>query len=112
MIQGFLRVHTTSARVSHARTLEADTVYDIPTYNINIKAIQISFDEELLERLDESDEVKREGRSAVLRRALREYLERRRRRAVAEQYRRAYGKKGGLGYEYEGWEDELEWPPS
>lgn len=77
-----------------------------------MKAIQISFDEDLLEELDETEEVKREGRSAVLRRAVEEYLERRRKRSIAEQYRRAYGEKGGLGEEFEGWEDQGQWPPS
>ena len=77
-----------------------------------MKPVQISFDEELLEELDESEEVKREGRSAVLRRAVKEYLQRRRRRAIADQYRRAYGQDGGLGEEYEGWEEQGEWPPN
>jgi len=77
-----------------------------------MKPVQISFDEELLEELDRSEEVKREGRSAVLRRAVKEYLDRRRRRSIADQYRRAYAKDRGLGDEYEGWEDQGEWPPS
>lgn len=77
-----------------------------------MKPIQVSFDEELLEELDESEEVKREGRSAVLRRAVKEYLQRRRRRAIADQYRRAYGQERGLGEEYEGWEEQGEWPPN
>lgn len=77
-----------------------------------MKPIQISFDEELLEELDESAEVQREGRSAVLRRAVKEYLLRRRRRLISGQYRRAYGEGGALGDEYGGWEDEGEWPLS
>jgi metal-responsive CopG/Arc/MetJ family transcriptional regulator len=77
-----------------------------------MKPIQVTVDEHLLEELDRSEEVKREGRSAVLRRAVREYLERRRQRSIADQYRRAYAGDGGLGEEYEGWEDQGEWPPS
>jgi len=69
------------------------------------------FDEELLTRLDTDQEVRKEGRSAVLRRAVVEYLERRRREAIAEQYRQAYGDGQGLGEELEGWEDQGEWPP-
>ncbi len=88
------------------------SIYNNAPYNINMKPIQISFDEELLEELDETEEVKREGRSAVLRRAVKEYLWRRRRRSIADQYRRAYGEGGGLGEEYEGWEDQGEWPPN
>lgn len=75
-----------------------------------MKAIQITFDEELLSELDESEEVKQHGRSAVLRRVMREYLIQRRRRAIAEQYRRAYDKDGGLGKEFESWEDQGVWP--
>jgi metal-responsive CopG/Arc/MetJ family transcriptional regulator len=77
-----------------------------------MKPVQVSFDEKLLEELDESEEVKRDGRSAVLRRAVKEYLERRRRRSITAQYRRAYGDGRGLGEEYEGWEDHGEWPPN
>jgi metal-responsive CopG/Arc/MetJ family transcriptional regulator len=75
-----------------------------------MKAIQITFDEALLEELDATEEVRRHGRSAVLRRAVAEYLRRRRRYAVAESYRRAYGKEPGLGKEFEDWEDQGTWP--
>lgn len=75
-----------------------------------MKAIQISFDEALLEELDATEEVRLQGRSAVLRKAVAEYLRRRRRHAVAEGYRRAYGEGGGLGDEFEGWEDQGRWP--
>ena len=67
-------------------------------------------DEKLLEALDADDEVRRDGRSAVLRRAAAEYLRRTRREAIAEQYKRAYAKEGGLGAEFEGWGEEGEWP--
>jgi len=75
-----------------------------------MKAIQIMFDERLLARLDATDEVKKEGRSAVLRRAAAEYLHRRRRFAIAESYRQAYGADQGLGDEYGGWDEQGEWP--
>ncbi len=75
-----------------------------------MKAIQITVDEKLLEELDESDEVKRDGRSAVMRRAAVEYLRRSRRRAISDRYRRAYGENSDLGEEYEGWEEQGEWP--
>jgi hypothetical protein len=54
--------------------------------------------------------VRREGRSAVLRRAADEYLRRRRKRAIASQYARAYGARPDLGEEFSGWEDEGAWP--
>ena len=47
-----------------------------------MKAIQITVDEGLLAKLDSDDEVKREGRSAVIRRALIEYLSKKRRSAI------------------------------
>ncbi len=74
-----------------------------------MKAIQITFDEALLEKLDSDEEVRRDGRSAVLRRAAAAYLKRKRSARIAEAYRRGYG-AGGLGSEFEGWEKEGVWP--
>jgi metal-responsive CopG/Arc/MetJ family transcriptional regulator len=76
-----------------------------------MKPVQVLFDEALLAELDADEEVRREGRSAVLRRAARDYLKRRRRRAIARQYREAYADGRGLGDEFEGWEGQGEWPP-
>jgi metal-responsive CopG/Arc/MetJ family transcriptional regulator len=73
-----------------------------------MKAIQVTLDEELLKRLDATMEAQAEGRSAVLRRALREYLSRRRRSEIAEAYSRAYGE--GDVDELEGWDREGVWP--
>ena len=67
-------------------------------------------DENLLAQLDSDEETKRDGRSAVLRRAAEAYLNHRRRQAIASGYRRAYSGKSGLGREFEGWEDEATWP--
>jgi metal-responsive CopG/Arc/MetJ family transcriptional regulator len=75
-----------------------------------MKAIQITFDEALLEKLDSDEEVRRDGRSAVLRRAAAAYLKRKRSARIAEAYRRGYGESGGLGSEFEGWEREGVWP--
>lgn len=77
-----------------------------------MKAIQVTFDESLLAELDASEEVRREGRSAVLRRATAEYLARRRREDIAASYARAYGDEAGLGEEFGGWEDQGQWPAS
>jgi hypothetical protein len=68
------------------------------------------FEERLLARLDATEEVRKEGRSAVLRRATEDYLRRRRRFTIAEDYRQAYGAEEGLGADYAGWEDQGEWP--
>lgn len=67
-------------------------------------------DDQLLARLDADDEVKRDGRSAVLRRAADLYLRQRRSRAIAAAYERAYGRAPGLGTEFAGWEGEGVWP--
>ena len=68
-----------------------------------MKPIQVMFDEQLLARLDSTDEVKQRGRSAVLRRAAEEYLRRRRRWAISEQYEKAYGAVGAIWFvKYEG----------
>jgi metal-responsive CopG/Arc/MetJ family transcriptional regulator len=69
-----------------------------------VKAIQITLDERPLARLDADEEVKRDGRSAVVRRAVFDYLRRKRRSAVAGAYRRAYGRRKDA--ELEGWADE------
>ena len=79
-------------------------------YCINMKPVQVMFDERLLARLDSTEEVKQQGRSAVLRRAVEDYLRRRRRFAISERYHSAYGSDGGLGDEYSGWEGQGEWP--
>lgn len=75
-----------------------------------MKAIQITLDDDLLARLDRDDEVKRDGRSAVLRRAADQYLRQRRAGAIASAYRRAYADKAGLDEEFSGWEKEGAWP--
>ena len=79
-------------------------------YSIAMKTIQITMDEKLLARLDADDETQRDGRSAVLRRAVTEYLRRSKRASIASSYRRGYGTKTGLGPELQGWEDEGIWP--
>ena len=75
-----------------------------------MKAIQVMIDPDLLSDLDATDEVRREGRSAVFRRAIAEYLQRRRRQQIREEYRRAYGGGAVLGDEFEGWEEQGSWP--
>lgn len=75
-----------------------------------MKAIQFTIDEKLLAELDATEEAQADGRSAVLRRALTEYLRRMRREAIAGQYARAYARKPGLGKEFERWEDQGQWP--
>jgi len=67
-------------------------------------------DEALLRRFDADEEVKKEGRSAVFRRAIADYLKRRRTAAVTAGYRRAYGGGQALDEGFETWADEGVWP--
>ncbi len=75
-----------------------------------MKTIQVMFDEALLKRLDADEEVRKVGRSAVLRRAVEAYLRHARARRITEGYRRAYSKERPLGGEFDGWEREGVWP--
>jgi metal-responsive CopG/Arc/MetJ family transcriptional regulator len=75
-----------------------------------MKAIQITVDDALLDRLDADPEVKQLGRSAVFRRAVDAYLRQRRRGDIREAYRKAYGGDDGGVAELEGWSDEGVWP--
>lgn len=74
-----------------------------------MKPVQVLLDEALLEALDATSEVSREGRSAVVRRALAEYLARRRDEEIRMRYRQAYTAEGGLGSEFAGWEEQGTW---
>lgn len=75
-----------------------------------MKAIQVSFDERLLDRLDADPEVKKVGRSEVMRRAVAVYLRQRRSDAIRDAYVRAYGDRKGLDDELVGWSEEGSWP--
>jgi metal-responsive CopG/Arc/MetJ family transcriptional regulator len=75
-----------------------------------MKAIQVMMDEALLEALDATAAVQRDGRSAVLRQAAADYLARRRDAEIGDQYRRAYAGERGLGPDFDGWEEQGSWP--
>ena len=78
-----------------------------------MKAIRVMFDETLLAKLDDTPDVKKNGRSAVLRQLTGEFLRRHRRKQIDAQYERAYaGVEDPAGRDFEGWEDEGAWPPS
>ena len=70
-----------------------------------MKAIQITFDERLLEKLDNDKEVKKERRSAVIRCAVADYLRKKRWVTSADAYHRAYGKQLAKS-DLRGWVDE------
>jgi metal-responsive CopG/Arc/MetJ family transcriptional regulator len=69
-----------------------------------MKAIRITIDERLLAVLDADDEARRDGRSAVIRRAVYQCLGGKRRAATVDAYRRAHGGKGDP--DLEGWDAE------
>ena len=76
----------------------------------NMKAIQVTFDEALLERLDKNPAVRERGRSAVLREAAADYLKRQDAEEVARRYRAGYCDTSSLDDEFEGWAAEGAWP--
>ena len=70
-----------------------------------MKAIQITLDDRLLETLDRDEEVQRDGRSAVIRRAVTDYLRTKHREAIAAAYQRGYGKHPADS-DFDGWADQ------
>lgn len=56
-----------------------------------MKAIHVTFDEALLERLDGLPEVRERGRSAVLREAVTTWLARKNAESITRRYREGYG---------------------
>lgn len=58
---------------------------------MSARSVQISIDEELLARIDRRRDVRRDGRSRFIRRAVELYLEIERRREIDDAYARAYG---------------------
>ena len=80
------------------------------------KAINVTIDERLLEQLDNRPEVRSRGRSAVVREALADYLNRREtedhREETEEEIARAYERAYGPGMppdELEDWTAEAAW---
>ena len=74
---------------------------------MSMRPIQITFDERLLAELDADPEVRRDGRSAVLRRAAFQYLRRKQRTSIAADYAKAYGKGAD---DFADWASEGTWP--
>ncbi len=77
-----------------------------------MKAVQINFSDGLLARFDADEEVRRRGRSEVVRRIAETYLRRREGSRIAEQYARGYGPEfPPIEKELEDWvEGETPWP--
>ena len=75
-----------------------------------MKAIQVTFDEALLDKLNRYPEVQERGRSAVLREAVAEYLKRKDSEDVTRRYRAGYHDAAKLNDELGGWAGEGVWP--
>lgn len=74
------------------------------------KAIQITIDRDLLEDLDRNPKVRIDGRSAVIRQAVQEYLARAKAASIAKQYAAGYSVTKGLtDEEIAWWVDEGAW---
>ena len=77
---------------------------------MNMKAIQVTIDEALLERLDMDPAVRERGRSAVLREAAAAYLAGKDAEDISRRYRVGYGDAAALDIELGGWAREGVWP--
>ena len=77
---------------------------------MDMKAIQVTFDEALLKRLDRDPAVQERGRSAVLREATAAYLVRKEAEVISDRYLAGYGGGGALDAELDGWAGEGVWP--
>ena len=77
---------------------------------MDMKAIRVSFDEALLERLDRDPAVQKRGRSVVLREAAAAYLARRDAEEVSLGYRAGYIDATVIDAELVGWAGEGVWP--
>jgi metal-responsive CopG/Arc/MetJ family transcriptional regulator len=75
-----------------------------------MRAIQVTFDRELLRRIDALPEVRKAGRSAFLRRIAAAYLRARRNQEIREAYRRGYGAHPVAPGEFEVDPETIAWP--
>ena len=77
-----------------------------------MKTIQITIDPDLLHQIDNDEEVKKKGRSAFLRQAVRYYLEKKRLNSISDKYRSGYSQGLVKKDDFTLWEDEQVWPPT
>jgi metal-responsive CopG/Arc/MetJ family transcriptional regulator len=79
-------------------------------YNPHMQVIQIVLDKRLLQAADQAAKRTRKNRSALVRDALREHLQRLEVRAKEERDRQGYSRKPHTREETLAWEAEAEWP--
>ena len=75
-----------------------------------MKAIQVTFDEALLARLDRHALVRERSRSAVLREAASAFLKRKEAEEIDRKYREGYADACGLDRELGEWAAQAVWP--
>lgn len=75
-----------------------------------MKAIQVTFDEALLARLDRHALVRERSRSAVLRDAAAAFLKREEAEEIDRKYREGYADDSGLDRELKEWSAQGVWP--
>ena len=73
-----------------------------------MKAIQITIDEQLLERLDSYSDAGHRGRSAIIREAVADYLARKEAEEIARAYERGYRESPPDEFDSD-WEEEAVW---
>ena len=80
-----------------------------PDRLVRMKTIQITFDEELLDRLDRDPAVRERSRSAVVREVVAVYLDRKTSEEIVHRYQVGYG-DGSVHEELGGWAAGGVWP--
>lgn len=75
------------------------------------ETIQVVLDKRLLKAADHAARRTRQNRSALIREALREHLQRLEVRILEERDRQGYERKPQTRDELRGWEDIAAWPP-
>lgn len=75
-----------------------------------MRAIQITMDEGLLQRLDDDEHARDVGRSALIRELLARYLAEQEERRIVEAYRRGYGAAPVATDEFSVEEERDPWP--
>lgn len=92
------------ASVTHLRPHESCCIL------IHMKAVQVTIDEDLLRRIDALEEVKKKGRSALIRRLAEAYLQHRRNQQIRVAYQRGYGAHPVGELEFDSDPEHLAWP--
>jgi metal-responsive CopG/Arc/MetJ family transcriptional regulator len=86
-------------------------VDQIVEYNPHVETVQIVLDKSLLQAADQAARRTKRNRSALMRDALREHLQKLELRAKEERDRQGYSRRPQTRSETLAWEAEAAWPP-